>query len=341
MSEAITNKQLGRVIDILFFLPVYRITNWENDNAMINLLARESGLTSDEVRRFMPLFLSNLQSLTTVNGTPIDFTSREKLIDLFGKDKFRNGREQLISSFLNLMNAQTQTPQSVSSTNFTNNQTQNQSSSNPYFQLMNLGMRMINQSPQLRNWYGEMVGEFASGMANRMGGPVIGQIAGSMARQMASQMFNQPRANSENNTIPTYNTNQNFQAQQVSSINQTQTQTQNSEIEKLVNFFKSILNGSYWQGNTRINLEALRDLSFDVDQIRAFINRLENANSFVSMRILNYENVTNLISKIDRNSLVTVRDAANVLFDISELYSDINRNENIPPFEKPRDFSKE
>ncbi len=318
MSEAITNEQLGRVIDILFFLPVSRINNWENDNAMINSLARESGLTSDEVRRFMPLFLSNLRSIQTVNGTPIDFTSSEKLIDLFGKDKFRNGREQLISSFLNLMNVQTQTPQSVSSANFTNNQTQNQSFSNPYSQMMNLGMQMISQAPpelrgQLLNW------GFNLGM---------------------NYLLNQNRPqNAANNTIPTYNTNQNFQVQQVSSINQTQ--TQNSEIDKLVNFLKSILNGSYWQGNTKINLEALRDLNFNVGQIRAFVERLENANSFVSRRILNYQSVRNLISKIDRNVPVDVNDVANVLFDLSEIYPDVNRNENIPPFEKPRDFSKE
>ena len=316
MSEAITNEQLGRVIDILFFLPVYRITNWENDNAMINLLARKSGLTSDEVRRFMPLFLSNLQSLTTVNGTPINFTSREKLINLFGVYNFRSNRQQLVSSFLNLMNNQTQTQQSVSSANFTNNQTQNQPSSNFYSQMMNLGMQMFNQAPpesreQLLNW------GFNIGM---------------------NYLLNQNRPqNAANNTIPTYNTNQNFQVQQVNSINQ----IQNSEIEKLVNFLESTLNGSYWQRNTRVNLETLRDLNFNVGQIRAFVERLENANSFESRRILDYQSVENLISKIDRKALVTVEDVANVLLDLSALYSDVNRNGNVPPFEKSQDFSRE
>ncbi len=153
---------------------------------------------------------------------------------------------------------------------------------------------------------------------------------------MVTNYFFNPNQNSANNTI--HNTNQNFQAQQVSSINQTQ--TQNSEIEKLVNFLESILNGSYWQGNTRINLEALRDLNFNVGQIRIFVERLRNANSVESMRISNSQSIRNLISKIDRKALVTVSDVANILVDLSEIYPDINRNNQIPSLvgsqERPR-----
>lgn len=304
MSEAITNEQLGRLIDILFYLPVYKINNWGNDNAMINSLASQSGFTIDEVRRFMPLFLSNLRSIRTVNGTPIDFTSSEKLIDLFGKDKFRNGREQLISSFLNLMN--------------------NKSSGIDWIKFLN----SVSQVPGFYELQYESTKWAASALAKQWLGPQ-GEV-------FMSNLFNLQQTNPGNNAISQYDTNQNqLQSYQVSQANQ------NPEIDKLVNFLESILNGSYWQRNTRINLEVLRDLNFNVGQIRAFVERLENANSFVSRRILNYQSVRNLISKIDRNVPVDVNDVANVLFDLSEIYPDVNRNENIPPFEKPRDFSKE
>lgn len=175
MSEAITNEQLGRLIDILFYLPVYKINNWGNDNAMINSLASQSGFTIDEVRRFMPLFLSNLRSIRTVNGTPIDFTSSEKLIDLFGKDKFRNGREQLISSFLNLMN--------------------NESSGIDW-------IKFLNSASQVSGFYElqyESTKWAASALAKQWFGPQ-GEV-------FMSNLFNLQQTNPGNNAISQYDTN--------------------------------------------------------------------------------------------------------------------------------------
>lgn len=317
MSEPITNEQMKRLISVLFRLPVRRISNWETDNNMINGITRRLGLNQNEFRRFMPLFLSYLQS-QTINGNPINLNSDEHLINLYGESKFRSEFGQLVSSFLSSMYNQEQTQQSVPSTNLTNNQTQNQSSSNYFMQMMNLGMRMINESPQLRNWYGEM--------------------AGSIARQVVSQMFNQPPTNPGNNTIPTYNTNQNFQAQQVSLINQP------PEIEEIANFFESILNPAapYWANSTAVNLNSLKEVGVNFRQIRSFVAWLRNANTSECNTILNdYESVNNLTYKIRNNILVTVNEVADALFNLSELYPAIIRVEQIPSLEEPKNVSKD
>lgn len=315
-SETITYEQMATAIDILFHSSFSEISNWQHNTALvINLM--NAGFSVNQINIFINFILERLHSYRDNNNRPINLNSGQRLIDLVGESNFANMRQELINAALNIVNAQIQAQQSAHSTNFPNNQTQNQFSSNFYSQMIDWSYEMLMQAPpELRTSFLNM-------------GLNIGM----------NYFFNQNRPqNSANNIIPT-NSNQNFSTQQVSPTNQIQYQpqpyqtsqtNQNSEIDKLVNFLASILNGSYWQGNTRINLETLRDLNFNVGQIRTFINRLGNANSIESMRISNYQSVENLILKIGRKAFVTVEDVANVLLDLSEIYPDINRNEQVP-----------
>lgn len=110
MLESTSKEQIKNLIDILFSWPLSQINNWQNDERIIHILAEMSEFNTDEIKRFMPLFLNKLQSFLSDNSISVDFNSDIKLSDSPGWEGLN---VLLVDAVFDLFNQQNQIFESI------------------------------------------------------------------------------------------------------------------------------------------------------------------------------------------------------------------------------------
>lgn len=110
MLESTSKEQIKNLIDILSSWPLSQINNWQNDERIIHILAEMSEFNTDEIKRFMPLFLNKLQSFLSDNSISVDFNSDIKLSDSPGWEGLN---VLLVDAVFDLFNQQNQIFESI------------------------------------------------------------------------------------------------------------------------------------------------------------------------------------------------------------------------------------